>query len=289
MENARRATADWARAHMNQPHHQAPPPGSGGGLSGGKALDRVNSILGGYPGARVTSTYRSPSRNAAAGGARNSYHMNRANPAVDIGGPTGTLDRVASRLRGMGGWREGPLWRVRGHYDHVHVAKEGMVLNTVQSFDKGGWLQPGMTLAHNGTGVPERVVAMKDGGLRGDTFYGDPGGYEKKQRRINDEEGAQFDYMNRRETRARRQQRLDEPFTNRVSEGKRPRPPELIPVPANQSWDNSIKVNLGGLKMDVRAEVGANVQGMQATMTQSLEKMFAQFTRQLQTEIRTRG
>jgi hypothetical protein len=119
--------------------------------------------------------------------------MNRANPAVDIGGPTGTLDRVASRLRGMGGWREGPLWRVRGHYDHVHVAKEGMVLNTVQSFDKGGWLQPGMTLAHNGTGAPERVLTMADGGLQGDTFYGSPGGYQKKQSRINDEEGAQFD------------------------------------------------------------------------------------------------
>jgi hypothetical protein len=96
--------------------------------------------------------------------------------------------------------------------------------------------------------------------------------------------------MNRSETRARRQQRLDEPFTNRVSEGNdRPRSPEMIPVPGNQSWDNSIKVNLGGLKMDVRAEVGANVAGIQATMTQSLEKMFAQFTRQLQTEIRTRG
>jgi hypothetical protein len=215
--------------------------------------------------------------------------MDRANPAVDIGGPTGTLDRVAGRLRGMGGWREGPLWRVRGHYDHVHVAEEGMLINSMQSFDKGGWLQPGMTLAHNGTGAPERVVAMKDGGLVGDTFYGSPGGYQEKQLRINSEEGAQFDYMNRRETRARRQQRLDEPYSAPKELKESKSVDKLVPVPTSQKWDNSIKVNMGGLKMDVRAEVGANVAGMQATMTQSLERMFAQFTRQLQTEIRTRG
>jgi hypothetical protein len=34
-----------------------------------------------------------------------------------------------------------------GHSDHVHVA----------TYDKGGWLQPGLTLAYNGTGSPERV------------------------------------------------------------------------------------------------------------------------------------
>jgi hypothetical protein len=34
-----------------------------------------------------------------------------------------------------------------GHNDHVHVA----------TFDKGGWLKPGLTLAYNGTGGPERV------------------------------------------------------------------------------------------------------------------------------------
>lgn len=34
-----------------------------------------------------------------------------------------------------------------------------------QSFDRGGWLMPGATLAYNGTGRPERV-----GGPTGDTF-----------------------------------------------------------------------------------------------------------------------
>jgi uncharacterized protein with HEPN domain len=38
-------------------------------------------------------------------------------------------------------------YREGGHSDHVHVA----------TYDKGGWLMPGLTLAHNGTGRPERV------------------------------------------------------------------------------------------------------------------------------------
>jgi hypothetical protein len=41
----------------------------------------------------------------------------------------------------LSGYREG------GHSDHVHVA----------TYDKGGWLQPGLTLAANWTGRPERV------------------------------------------------------------------------------------------------------------------------------------
>jgi hypothetical protein len=38
-------------------------------------------------------------------------------------------------------------YREGGHSDHVHVA----------TYDKGGWLKPGLTLAYNGTGAPERV------------------------------------------------------------------------------------------------------------------------------------
>ena len=134
MHNMREFVAEWARQHMNEPHHQAPPPGSGGGgaLVGGKALDRVRSVIGEFAGARITSTYRSPSQNAAVGGAKNSLHMDKNNPAVDIGGPTSTLDRMHGRLRGMGGWRE-LLWRVRGHYDHIHAAKEGAIFSRLAS------------------------------------------------------------------------------------------------------------------------------------------------------------
>jgi len=91
---------------------------------GGPALSRVQSILTGIPGTYVTSTYRSPTANKLAGGSPTSYHMDRNNPAVDIGGSTSALSRVASALRSAGGWRE-LLWQVPGHYDHVHVAHQG--------------------------------------------------------------------------------------------------------------------------------------------------------------------
>ena len=49
------------------------------------------------------------------------------------------------------GWYLDEDQRISGaigdHADHVHGA----------TFDKGGCLQPGMTMAYNGTGQPERV------------------------------------------------------------------------------------------------------------------------------------
>jgi hypothetical protein len=44
----------------------------------------------------------------------------------------------------LGHYRGGAIG---GHRDHVHAA----------TFDRGGWLQPGLTLAYNGTGQPEHV------------------------------------------------------------------------------------------------------------------------------------
>jgi hypothetical protein len=98
--------------------------GPGGPMAprGGNALSRVQSIIGAYPGLRITSTYRTPAANKAAGGSPTSYHLDRNNPAVDIGGPTYQLDRFNAALGG--GWRE-KLWRVPGHADHVHVAHAG--------------------------------------------------------------------------------------------------------------------------------------------------------------------
>jgi TP901 family phage tail tape measure protein len=97
----------------------APGPGPG---RGGTALRRVQSIIGAYPGTRITSTYRSPAQNRAVGGSPTSYHLDKWNPAVDIGGPTWQLDRFYAALGT--GWRE-KLWRVKGHFDHVHVAHRG--------------------------------------------------------------------------------------------------------------------------------------------------------------------
>lgn len=101
---------------------------------GGATLSRVQSVLGaGMGGLRVTSTYRSPSENAAAGGAAGSLHMDRANPAVDLAGPADAMAAVATLLGRIGGWRQlyyngvnAPgvgFWP--GHWDHVHVANTG--------------------------------------------------------------------------------------------------------------------------------------------------------------------
>jgi hypothetical protein len=99
------------------------PRGDGPGAVGGSTLERVMPLLNRY-GGYVTSTYRTPEENRRVGGSPRSYHLDRANPAVDIGGSTGVLNNVASRLRGMGGWRE-LLWQVPGHFDHIHVAHAG--------------------------------------------------------------------------------------------------------------------------------------------------------------------
>jgi hypothetical protein len=59
-------------------------------------------------------------------------------------------------------------YREGGHSDHVHVA----------TYDKGGWLKPGLTLAYNGTGAPERVGGRGDIHLH---FHGDMYGQPPRQ------------------------------------------------------------------------------------------------------------
>lgn len=116
---AREHTARWTITSSTPD-----PAGDGPGRQvGGAALKRVLPVLNRL-GGRVTSTYRTAAQNARVGGSPTSFHMDRANPAVDIGGPTSVLDRVYARLRAMGGWRE-LLWRVAGHFDHIHAAATG--------------------------------------------------------------------------------------------------------------------------------------------------------------------
>jgi hypothetical protein len=80
--------------------------------------------------------------------------------ALDVAGPPNGMAAFFNSLLGNGSVKQafydplgsifGGRWnsyREGGHSDHVHVA----------TYDKGGWLQPGLTLAYNGTGRPERV------------------------------------------------------------------------------------------------------------------------------------
>jgi hypothetical protein len=107
-------------------------PGAGAGASG-SAIARARIAARGLP-VSLTSSYRSPSHNAAIGGSPTSYHLDRNNPAGDWGGPTWALNALHMRLVRMGGWRE-LLWQVPGHYDHVHAARSGGA--------RGGWTMVG--------------------------------------------------------------------------------------------------------------------------------------------------
>lgn len=141
----------------------------------GPALKRVQSAL--IPGTTITSTYRTPARNRAVGGSPTSYHMDRSNPAVDIGGSTAALNRLAPKLRAMGGWREF-LWRVPGHYDHIHVAHAGGVVSRewatipgLRSDERPAIVQVGETIVPRTAAVPEEVhLPPADRGSNGPTI-----------------------------------------------------------------------------------------------------------------------
>lgn len=152
--------------HVNRPRAGDGPGGPVPGR-GGRALARVQSIIGAYPGLRITNTYRTPEHNRRVGGSPTSYHLDKVNPAVDIGGPTWQLDRIAAAFRAAGGWRE-LLWRTKGHYDHVHVAHQGGFVTPrgiapLRSDELLTKLQVGETV------IPVGGVRGHDGASSGDT------------------------------------------------------------------------------------------------------------------------
>lgn len=79
------------------------------------SCDRFNAdILNRFPSIRIeVSNCRK-----IAGSSRWSQHAYKN--ASDVFGPTGTLDRVAAHARSLN-YVANVLWRVKNHYDHVHV------------------------------------------------------------------------------------------------------------------------------------------------------------------------
>lgn len=123
--------------------------------------------LGRSMGLNMISGYR-PGATVRGSGAR-SDHSYFPSKAVDEAGSPSAMSRFAqavTRLAGIdtviyspiGLWKAGSGWGpIRSavtkadHYSHVHV----------DTFDKGGWLQPGLTLARNLSGKRERVLTAE--------------------------------------------------------------------------------------------------------------------------------
>jgi len=103
----------------------------------GNPVDLIPQAAGG---ARISSGYRDPERNRAAGGATNSYHTR--GQALDLVPQNGeTMAQLEARLRQSGL----PLRELLNEGDHVHVAWEGSPLSpdmTADYFASGGATQP---------------------------------------------------------------------------------------------------------------------------------------------------
>lgn len=120
------STKGGGKGQKWQPKQNQGPSISGRGKSGfvvGQAGSRIENMLRQFPGTRITETLGNRSNDQRNGVARRaqSYHYDSGDPAIDIGGPTAQLDAMYKELVRQGGWRQ-ILWRVKGHYDHIHIA-----------------------------------------------------------------------------------------------------------------------------------------------------------------------
>lgn len=167
----------------------AVPKGAGSAGMGWEAM--WNVVKANIPGAVMTSGYRSPSGNAAVGGANRSYHMQGR--AIDLVPASMAMFNAVARLfpnateliytpagarqlqngRPFNGWSDAVR---RQHQNHVHLAMaSGGVVPKL--YDQGGWLPHG-GMAVNRSGKPEAVLnpaesAALRGGLRGGIQDGD--------------------------------------------------------------------------------------------------------------------
>lgn len=149
-------------------------------------------VKGLYPDAILTSAVRN---STVAGYGGRSLHADGR--AIDfVLNPWSRMVEATMRLSQLAGWTElihtpAGMWQQsfgrnfqdflpitkQQHYNHVHVGmKDGGVFPTL--YDKGGWLQPGVSLVANKTGKPEAVFTdeqlQRMGGDTNVTLYGVP-------------------------------------------------------------------------------------------------------------------
>jgi TP901 family phage tail tape measure protein len=168
LHSARSLAQAVAEAHMKLPHHQAPPPGAGGagGLAGSTTglnpeflrrfmaySDRVGPlrIVSGFRSRaqqeRLYALYLSGRGNLAARPGSSKHERGLAIDHAPVA--NASMKAIARQFR--------LHYPVRGEPWHVEPFARGG-FHGLRSYDRGGELAPGYTLAHNGTGRPEMVV-----------------------------------------------------------------------------------------------------------------------------------
>ena len=146
--------------------------GPAGPIAGGyRAM--MATLLGAFPNARITSTFR-PGAITAVG----TPSMHGLGRAIDIGSPNATMfNWLAANypgskelfyspmgparqiLNGRAGARLAPV-TIDDHFDHIHwaMANGGIWGGGPRLYDNGGYLPPGMSMVMNATGKPEPVL-----------------------------------------------------------------------------------------------------------------------------------
>jgi hypothetical protein len=96
---------------------------------------RLNGVF--FAGQRITSWHRTPERNAAAGGDRQSQHL--FSLGIDVVGPNLNATQIFARRNGLIAVNEG---------DHLHI----------QLFPKGVLVRAGVDFPTTGTDLPSGVA-----------------------------------------------------------------------------------------------------------------------------------
>lgn len=176
LHSARSLAQAVAEAHMKLPHHQAPPPGVGG-LAGSTTglnpeflrrfmayADRVGPL-------RIVSGFRSRARQAQLYAA---YLAGRGNLAARPGSSKHEVGLAIDHAPVANASMKAIARQFRLHYPvrgepwHVEPFARGG-FHGLRSYDRGGELAPGYTLAHNGTGRPEMVMPSASRSVAGPT------------------------------------------------------------------------------------------------------------------------
>ena len=95
----------------------------------------AQAVMSAFPGARITSGYRSPQKNTDVGGAPRSYHL--TGNAIDVVPPAGMpMNVFAAQLKAqLGPMGYTVMYGDPGHLDHVHIQPgAGDAMNTPRQF-----------------------------------------------------------------------------------------------------------------------------------------------------------